>query len=306
MPGIIAAAVIMEYDRVHKMRDRTHTAEIQSRQGFQPERSKMERKISDWGGNIVAFAGVVLVNWLANALPIAGTTTGAVSDKYSSLFTPAGFTFAIWGVIYGLLAIFIVYQALPALRRSAALAAISPWFKVSCVANALWLISWHLEWLTLSLLLMTVLLICLVNIYRRLEGDSLFAQLPFSVYSAWIAVATIANVSAVQSAFTLNEFVLSAETWTLLKLAGAIAIAAVVGLRRSDAAFPFVIAWAAYGIAKGQGAMPAISAAATASCLTALLIAGYVIAWHAFSGFRPRTILRESGSTRGNHPPPSH
>ena len=46
--------------------------------------------------NIVAFAGVLVVNYLANALPIGGNTTGALSDLYPNLFTPAGLTFSIW------------------------------------------------------------------------------------------------------------------------------------------------------------------------------------------------------------------
>ena len=83
------------------------------------------RPISDWGGVIAAFLVTITVNVLANALPIAGTTTGAVSEKYASSFTPAGFTFSIWGLIYLALAAYVTYQALPGQRGRADLAAIS-------------------------------------------------------------------------------------------------------------------------------------------------------------------------------------
>ena len=73
----------------------------------------MERDIRDWGGNIVALVVVVLVNALANGLPLGGQSTGEVSAKYESLFTPAGYAFAIWGLIYLALFAFVIYQAGP-------------------------------------------------------------------------------------------------------------------------------------------------------------------------------------------------
>ena len=76
----------------------------------------MDRKISDWAGNIVALIIVTVINALANILQFAGKTTGEISDKYYSMFTPAGFTFVIWSLIYLSLAIFVVYQSLPSQR----------------------------------------------------------------------------------------------------------------------------------------------------------------------------------------------
>ena len=61
--------------------------------------------------NILAFLLVLVVNGLANALPLGGNTTGDISARYPNLFVPAGLTFSIWGVIYLALAAFILYQA---------------------------------------------------------------------------------------------------------------------------------------------------------------------------------------------------
>ena len=99
----------------------------------------MERKVSDWGGAIAAYILVILVNYLSNALPLNGMTQKDLSDKYASLFTPASFTFSIWGVIYLALAGFIVYQALPAQRNSELVSRVSKLFILSCAANILWL-----------------------------------------------------------------------------------------------------------------------------------------------------------------------
>ncbi len=85
----------------------------------------MQRPFRDWGGNLVAFAIVILLNFLSNALPINGQTMPEISAKYPSLFTPAGFTFAIWGAIYLGLLVFVIWQALPAQRSSDKVARLS-------------------------------------------------------------------------------------------------------------------------------------------------------------------------------------
>ena len=78
----------------------------------------MERSLLDWGGNLVAFAVMIALNVLTKVITLNGQTMAAISAKYSSLFTPAGFTFSIWGVIYLALLAFVVWQALPAQRRN--------------------------------------------------------------------------------------------------------------------------------------------------------------------------------------------
>ena len=55
---------------------------------------------------VLGFIQMVMINSLANILPINGMTTGDLSDKLKNLFTPQGATFAIWGVIYSLLLVF--------------------------------------------------------------------------------------------------------------------------------------------------------------------------------------------------------
>ena len=52
---------------------------------------------------LVTYLAMVIVNILANTLPINGIDTGQVSDAYPNLFAPAPVTFAIWGLIYLLL-----------------------------------------------------------------------------------------------------------------------------------------------------------------------------------------------------------
>jgi hypothetical protein len=235
----------------------------------------MRKLLNSRKGNIVALVVVVAVNALANILPFAGQTTGAVSDKYYSLFTPAGFTFGIWSVIYLLLGLYVVYQALPAQRENDALSRIGPWFKLGCAANALWMIVWHMEWIMVSLLLMAALLYSLIVVYSAVRDQAWQVRLPFSLYLGWIAVAIIANASAMQTALGWNDLGLDAVSWTLLKLALAGAIAAAMILRGRDVVFGLVVAWAAYGISSGQAATPAVAGAASAVLYIVVLLVIY-------------------------------
>lgn len=243
----------------------------------------MHRPFSDWGGNIAAFALVLALNTMSNVLPLNNQTMPEISANYPSLFTPAGFTFAIWGVIYLTLLIFVVYQALPSERGNDTVARISQPFQLSCLANAAWIVVWHYDLLWLSLLIMLLLLASLIAIYRKLLGEidhapvsqHLAVHLPFSLYIGWITVATIANVSVLQTANGWDSVGMTAISWTLVKLAVVGAIGATVISRAGDAVFILVIAWAAYGISSMQTATPAVSGAATTLSLLALLLAAY-------------------------------
>ena len=240
----------------------------------------MQRSVSDWAGNIAAFVFVIFVNGLANGVPLGGQTTGEISAKYPSLFTPAGFTFSIWGLIYLGLTAFVIYQALPAQRDNRLLAEISLPFKLSCVANMVWIFVWHYDQLLLSLVMMAGILVPLIWIYRAIGThavtgvEKIVVAFPFSLYVGWITVASIANISAAQTGWGWDDVGLSAVSWTLLKLAVAGAIGATVFARRADVVYLGVIAWAAYGIAGRQGdTLQVAGAAATLSVLAVLLMA---------------------------------
>ena len=242
----------------------------------------MQRPVHDWGGNLAAFAFVIVMNVLSNALPINGQTMPEISAKYPSLFTPAGFTFSIWGVIYLVLLVFVVWQALPAQRSDDRVAAISRYFQLNCLLNGVWLVVWHYDLLALSFLVMLGILATLILIYRSLRSGShstpaaryLALVMPFSLYTGWITLATIANASAMQTGFGWDNIGLTALQWTFLKLAVAGAIGASLVLRYRDPVFGAVVVWGAYGISVMQSATPAVAGAATSlSILMVILVA---------------------------------
>ncbi|MFZ5816157.1 MAG: hypothetical protein ACOY93_12795 [Bacillota bacterium] len=208
--------------------------------------------------NLLAFVGTVVVNALANALPINGRNTGEISDLYPNLFVPWGATFSIWGVIYLLLLCFALYQARPT-RGSVDVPPaekVGWWFVVSCVANVGWILAWHYEMVALSLVIMLVILASLLTIYFRLgvgtkavaKAEKYFVHVPFSVYLGWITVATIANVTALLVKLQWNRLGLSEVFWTVAVILIATGISLAMLWRHSDFSFAAVVVWAFLGI----------------------------------------------------------
>jgi benzodiazapine receptor len=249
----------------------------------------MNRNILRQIVNVVAFIVTVAVNGLASTTVLNGQTTGAVSDKYPGYFTPPGYVFAIWGVIYlGLLG-FAIYQALPSQRENPHLRRIGYLFALSCLANVAWLFAWQYEVLPLTIVLMLALLGALIAIYLRLEIGRTrvsaafkgLVHVPFSIYLGWISVATIANFSALLYSLGVSNSGTAAEVWTLVVLAVALVLGAAMSLTRGDVAYSLVLVWAFVGIALKPSVMPSSAPSALSTPLVATatwITAGLVLA----------------------------
>lgn len=235
---------------------------------------------------IVFLLTTLIFNALANIIPFNGLTTGGVSDGISSLFTPAGYVFGIWGVIYLALMLYAVYQALDAQRDNPRLRKTGWWFVVSCIANIAWLLCWHYLQFPLSMLAMLVLLASLMVIYHLLEtgrsqvslGEQLLARVPFSIYLGWISVATIANAAVMLITLNWNGLGLSPQIWTAIVITVAALLGALMSWLRHDWVYGLVLVWAFAGIAVKQAADPFISGWAWGGLIFVLLamIVGYV------------------------------
>jgi len=237
--------------------------------------------------NILLFALTVVVNGIAGGTTIlGGQLTSAVSDANSTLITPAGYVFSIWGVIYILLGVFIVYQALPSQQGKDYRRKIGWLFVLSSLINIGWLFLWQFEYLSLSVVLMFLLLATLISIYLRLGigksgvslRERLAVQLPFSVYLGWITVASIANVAATLVSIGWDGFGISPETWAILVVAVALIITMLMLITRKDVAYSLVIIWALVGIGVKQSGnqtivmLTEISAALVAVALVATVL----------------------------------
>lgn len=228
--------------------------------------------------NVLFFVMMLVMNYLANALPLNNKTTGELSDSFPNLFVPAGITFSIWGVIYILLLIFTVFQFTA--RGKEASAEIGWLFAISCILNALWIVFWHYGKLPLSLLVMAGLLLTLIYIgliINKLPYGIIKAS--FGIYLGWICIATIANVTALLVYYGWNGFNISQEIWTIVMIFAGTLIASVAMFRIDNPFTGLAVIWAFIGIAiKRQDDHRTIFIAA----LIAMFVVAFFTVWSFF------------------------
>jgi len=232
-----------------------------------------------------AINGVVIivtlaVNGLANVIKYNGQTTAEISDRFQVFFVPAGYVFAIWGLIYLGLIAFGIFQALPSQRENPRLRKLGYLFAAANLANAIWLFFWHYNLFVLSLLTMLTLLGLLIASYLVLgigrtkvsAGERWLVRLPVSIYLGWISVATIANASDVLYDINWNGFGVAPQSWAVIMLAVGVVLATAMALSRRDAAFLLVFVWAFAGIGIKQSAVKMVSVSAWVAAFLVFLL----------------------------------
>ncbi|MDN3588811.1 hypothetical protein QWY86_19170 [Pedobacter aquatilis] len=209
--------------------------------------------------NGLALILTIAVNYLSNAGFLNGETMKTISDRYFNHFTPAGFTFSIWGLIYLGLFGFVIFTSTNPVNdkfKEGILTKVGWWFVVSCLANSLWVVAWLSDYTGVSVLIMTVLLFSLLKIVinTRMELDAhplkhyLFVFWPFALYSGWVSVALIANVSAYLTKVGWNGLGLSSLTWAIVMVCVAGMVNVFMIYTRNLREFAAVGVWALFGI----------------------------------------------------------
>lgn len=209
--------------------------------------------------NAIAFVFVLIMNFLANTGLLNNTTIGEVSAQYNTLFTPAGYAFSIWGIIYLLVFGFMFYQSrslFVSVRDDGFIFTTGWWFVISCVANCLWIVAWIYNYTLLSSVFIFLLLFSLLKIVLNNKMELFDAPItviaflwwPFVFYSGWVTVASIANVSAVLVKYNWDGFGISPTVWTVLMLIIAALINIIVTWSRNMREFALVGAWALIAI----------------------------------------------------------
>jgi len=203
----------------------------------------------------LAYIAMVAVNFLANSLPINDRSTGEISEAYSNLFAPAGLTFSIWGLIYLLLAGFVVYQFWGKSQKAEeVIKRINPFFIATSAANIAWIFAWHYDYIGLSVLIMAALLFSLIKIADILREEQftaiqkLFISAPFSVYFGWITVAAIANITVFLVSIGWDGLGTAGIIWTVIVLLAGALIGILRTLKDKNMAYGAVFIWAYLGI----------------------------------------------------------
>jgi hypothetical protein len=218
---------------------------------------KEDRRIRVWAA--VLFIGSLLVNLLANVFMLGGQSTAQVSDKYANLFAPAGFTFAIWSLIYLFSALYALFQLGYFREKRSKLTPdlinrVSWYFGITSLLNAAWIVAWHFEVLWLSVGIIAAMLFCLKEINDLIKTvkmtgrEKVLVRTPFSIYFGWITIATIANVTTWIVAMQWDGWGWSEVVWTVAVLIGGAMVGLFVMNRNVDMAYGLVFVWAYFGI----------------------------------------------------------
>lgn len=232
--------------------------------------------------NLFTVIIALTVNILASALPLNGQNTGEISDRFKVYFVPAGYVFAIWGIIYIGWIAFTIFQLQPKQRQNPRLRRLSYLFAISNLFNAAWLFSWHYNQFGLSVIIMLTLLGLLIASYLRLDVNRSSASrvehwcvdIPFSIYLGWITVASVANISDWLYLVNWNGFGISAQTWAVIMIGVASLLGLFMMLTRKDAAYLFVLVWSFIGIAVKQTPAPSV---VTGAWIAAVLMLGLAV-----------------------------
>ena len=226
---------------------------------------------------------MIITNILANAVPFNNQTTKQISDSFKVFFVPAGYVFAIWGVIY--LGI-ILFNILLLTKKddSKKLNKVLWAVVISNLANTAWIFLWHYNYVVLSVVVMLVLLASLIYIYLNLnvrkdlnKNEYLFAKIPFGIYLGWITVATVANITVALYSLNWDGFGIDGPTWATLLVVVSALLGIIMLLRHRDVAYSIVIIWALMGIAVNFSGLSLLNTVSLGSCLVLSFVVVYTV-----------------------------
>jgi hypothetical protein len=228
--------------------------------------------------NLFLFVAMVVMNYMANALPLNNRTTSEISDSFPNLFVPTGLTFAIWGLIYLMLAVYCVIQFTS--DKQEIISEFNWLFSITCVFNAVWIVAWHYGKLPLSLIITLGLLVALIHINNIIKPIHLgVIKASFGIYLGWVCIATIANVTALLVFYNWNGWGLSEVTWTNIMIFTGAVIASFTIYRVNNPFIGLAVIWAFIGIIiKRQSDIKTIVMTAS----LAILIVALVTIWGFF------------------------
>lgn len=250
--------------------------------------------------NLASVIVAIVVNYISQIGAIQGNTVSSVSDQYFNLFTPAGYAFSIWGIIYIALLALGTYQVYQSFVRNSSVEFITQsgyWFVLANLANAAWIFAWLSEMTLLSVFIMLVILISLIKIILNTNMERwdaprsviAFSWWPISLYAGWISVATIANIAAYLVKIGWRGDPLDEVLWTIIMLVVATVLNLLMIYLRNMREFAVVGVWALMAIfARHEGEYVSI---AYVALIEAIIIFIYIM-YHGFKNRRANPFFK--------------
>lgn len=204
--------------------------------------------------NLIFLVLTLIINALGAFGLINGQSQKEVSDRYLTLITPSPSTFSIWGIIYGLLILSSILMIIKSndVYYKSVINKITFLFRLSSLFNILWIVSFSYLQLGISVLFIFAFLISLSLILQKIltinSKDHFLIPLTFGMYTGWLFIATVVNISATLVKLNWNRFNLTESFWANTILIISVILVFLVNLKNKNAVFPLPIAWAFYGI----------------------------------------------------------
>ncbi len=203
----------------------------------------------------VVYALTLLGNAIIEGGQVGGTTSATVAYGVFTWFTPAGYVFAIWSLIYIVLIGWLVSYTREAPSRPKRFSFTSVLFIASCVLNVLWLALWHFELVAVSFVVIVAEWIVLAALYLnvRRSAKTGWGWVPISIYAAWVTVATLANMAILVTRALDGGVPFFNGLSVVLLTAGVLTLGFFMKRTYRDVAVPLVFLWALVGVAVHVG-----------------------------------------------------
>ncbi len=237
--------------------------------------------------NAVSLVATIILNYLFNSGVMNGATMKTISERYYNLFTPAGYAFGIWGIIYLLLCTHVIYTIYIYRKKGDTVITntIGKLFAVSNILNILWVYFWLNDFIGICVIIMVLLLSMLLSILIKIQSvrrpvsvRNLFISCPFALYAGWVSVALIANISALLTKLNWDGWILSGILWTMLLIIIAGLISIYVSWKYNVAAFGMAVLWGIAGVSANNFEKDFyITVTGIVTCIIILSVCIYII-----------------------------
>lgn len=181
-------------------------------------------------------------------------TMGEISFKYPSLFTPPGYTFSIWGIIYLSFIVYCIIQLQGSKLDKKIYNQLSVPLLLANIFAAIWIWVYTSELLAASVVIILFMLFLSIEMFISSGNKSKqpkynwWLQVPFSMFFGWLSVAFLANLSVLIASIQGKEN--ASLTIGFIILAGLAAV--LISLRSLNPVYPAVISWATFAMWTGK------------------------------------------------------
>mgnify|MGYP001015748914 CR=1 FL=1 len=223
-------------------------------------------------GYFIAFVIMIIMNYSV------GSSVGNVADDNPTIIQPAGFAFAIWGLIYILIFIWMIKLFFSKNDKTSVVERLTYWPIINFILNGVWIVTFTQQWMIISTIVILALLFTLFRMHAIISAELYhwYDRLPLSIYFGWVTIASIVNVFTVFSSYNMESFLgMSELAWTIIAIVAAALIGVFIAWFFNDWLYPLVLIWPFFGIFMESGDISAglnISLAATSLILVIVAV----------------------------------